>query len=125
MSRYSKIGGEMVPHLAVEEKFIEILGTISPVVVVTSAPDEKKGEQLVVLHTDEAGESRELYSIIRESDLPNLWKPRKENYFRIDSMPTLGSGKLDQKRLKEIARDLVENRPGIIQRVIDRIKEAL
>lgn len=125
MSRYSKIGGEMVPHLAVEEKFIEALGTISPVVVVTSAPDEKKGEQLVVLHTDEAGESRELHSIIRESDLPNLWKPRKENYFKIDSMPTLGSGKLDQKRLREIARDLVENRPGIIQRVIDRIKEAL
>lgn len=110
MSRYSKIGGEMVPHIAVEEKLLETLGTISPVVAVTSAPDEKKGEQLVVLYTDEAGEAGGLQKIVGESNLPNLWKPRSENYFRIDSMPTLGSGKLDLKRLKEIAREFVEKK---------------
>ena len=125
ISRYSKIGGEMVPHLAVEEKYLDMLSADGRALAVSAAPDERKGEQLVVFHTPEAGEAENLHHIITESDLPNLWKPRKDNYCRVDSLPTLGSGKLDLKRLRAMAREFVENRPGAVQRAVTRIREAL
>jgi len=107
VSRFSKIGGEMVPHVAVEEKLVEGLKTLQRVVAVAGAPDEKRGEQLVVFYTEEAGTPEDLQRIIDDSGLPNLWKPRKDNYMKIDELPILGSGKLDIKRLKQMARDLV------------------
>lgn len=110
LSRYSKIGGEMVPHVAIEEKIMQALNATSQVVVVMSAPDEKKGEQLVVFHTPEAGEQAGLQKVVADSDLPNLWKPRKENYAPVAAMPTLGSGKLDLKRLREMAKEFVGGR---------------
>ena len=125
LSRFSKIAGEMVPHMAIEEKILQALGTMNPVVVVTSAPDRKRGEQLVVFYTDEAGDSLNLQEIIKQSDLPNLWKPRRDNYIHMESMPTVGSGKTDFGRLKFLAREFVENRPGLAQRAIDKIKEVL
>ena len=51
LSRFSKIGGEMVPHVKVEEKLHEALGTTEIVFAVCGVPDPKKGERLVVLHT--------------------------------------------------------------------------
>jgi len=104
MSRYSKIAGEMVPHIAVEEVLNGAADSLEPIAVVTAAPDEKRGEQLVVCFTDAAGTAENLNAIMAESEVPNLWKPRKENYVRVPEIPTLGSGKLDLKRLKEIAR---------------------
>ncbi|MDD4872648.1 MAG: hypothetical protein PHR77_19020, partial [Kiritimatiellae bacterium] len=81
------------------------LVAVGHVIYVTAIPDERKGEQLILFHTDEAGDSDSLYRIIAESDLPNLWKPRRENIIRIETMPTLGSGKLDQKKLKQKAQE--------------------
>ena len=51
LSRFSKIGGEMVPHIKVEEKLQELAESGDQVFAVTSGPDEKKGERLLVLHT--------------------------------------------------------------------------
>lgn len=110
LTRYSKIGGEMVPHLAVEEVLLKGLDATGQVVYVTAAPDEKRGEQLVVLYTAEAGEASRLHNIIKQSTLPNLWHPRRDNYFLIDEMPALGSGKLDIKQLKNIAMERVEGK---------------
>jgi acyl-[acyl-carrier-protein]-phospholipid O-acyltransferase/long-chain-fatty-acid--[acyl-carrier-protein] ligase len=106
LSRFSKIGGEMVPHVAVEEAYHKGLGKTEQVLVVTSVPDEKKGEKLVVLYTDEAGDVARLQQIIKESNLPNLWKPGPDAYYRIESIPLLGSGKLDLKAVKERAMNL-------------------
>jgi acyl-[acyl-carrier-protein]-phospholipid O-acyltransferase/long-chain-fatty-acid--[acyl-carrier-protein] ligase len=106
LSRYSKIGGEMVPHLAVEDALLASLQTVDSCLAVTSAPDERKGEQLIVFYTDEAGQPERLHAAIQESELPNLWRPRKENYFRLDQLPKLGSGKLDLKQLRELALKL-------------------
>ncbi len=105
VSRFSKIGGEMVSHLAIEENLHDSLKAVSRVVCVTGAPDEKKGEQLVLFYTDEAGGAERLQELIRSCDLPNLWKPKPENLVRIDSWPTLGTGKLDLRRLREMARE--------------------
>ncbi len=112
LSRFSKIGGEMVPHLAVEERLMEALGTVNATLAVTAAPDERKGEQLVVLYTDAAGDPAALRRAVKESDLPNLWKPRDDNFIHIDAMPVLGTGKLDIRKLKEIALQAVESRSG-------------
>src|SRR5712672_2049763 len=51
LSRFSKIGGEMVPHIKVEETLQELAGASEQMFVVTAVPDEKKGERLIVLHT--------------------------------------------------------------------------
>ena len=51
LSRFSKIGGEMVPHIKVEEKLQELAGAAEQIFVVTAIPDEKKGERLIILHT--------------------------------------------------------------------------
>ncbi|MHC4394176.1 MAG: AMP-binding protein [Planctomycetota bacterium] len=103
LSRFSKIGGEMVPHLSIEQIFLNALDTHEQIVAVTSVPDHKRGEELVVLHLEKAGTAEKLHQIIAKSKLPNMWKPRRHNYFRIKSMPTLGSGKLDVMQLRKIA----------------------
>src|SRR5213078_1960191 len=52
LSRFSKIGGEMVPHESIEQKIIELLGLSGrderPVAIV-GVQDETKGEALVLL----------------------------------------------------------------------------
>jgi acyl-[acyl-carrier-protein]-phospholipid O-acyltransferase/long-chain-fatty-acid--[acyl-carrier-protein] ligase len=103
LSRFSKIGGEMVPHLGVEQVYLDGLGASEQLVAVTSVPAAKKGEELVVLYLDEAGDRDRLHKIISQSRLPNLWKPRRDNYVKIGSMPVLGSGKLDVMGLRKIA----------------------
>jgi len=40
-------------------------------------------------------------------------------------MPMLGSGKLDLKRIRQIAREFVDNRPGVVQKTVERIQDAL
>lgn len=108
LSRFSKIGGEMIPHLVVEEKLTQSIDGVGNLVCVTAAPDEKKGEQLVVLYTDDAGPLEQLQGSIKSSDLPNLWRPRDKNFFRVEGLPVLGSGKLDLKKIKAMASDFVE-----------------
>jgi len=103
LARFSKIAGEMVPHIMLEEKLHNLLNVDGRAVAVTSIPDEKKGEQLVVLYTSLAGDADKLHEIISSSDLPNIYKPRRENYIRIEQIPALGSGKLDLMKLKQIA----------------------
>ncbi|MGO9270613.1 MAG: acyl-[ACP]--phospholipid O-acyltransferase [Terriglobia bacterium] len=106
LSRFSKIGGEMVPHLRVEEALHQALGNAEPTFVVTSVPDEQKGEKLVVLHTELRVAIDDVLKRLREGDLPKLWLPRKENFFRIDALPILGTGKLDLKSVKDTAKRL-------------------
>ena len=112
LSRFSKIAGEMVPHLKVEEALHEALGSLEPKMAVTSIADEQKGEKLVVLHTELDIGVDELLKRLRDSALPKLWLPRKENFFRVDALPILGSGKLDLKQMREIAKRLAEVAPN-------------
>jgi len=103
LARFSKIGGEMVPLIAVEEAYIKGLNTMESVLTVTSVPDPKRGERLMVLYTDEAGDAEQLHEIIQASDLPNLWKPDRKAYRKVDAIPMLGSGKLDFKAIRDLA----------------------
>ena len=105
LSRFSKIGGEMIPHIKIEELLHQILNESEQVCAVTSLPDEKKGEKLIVLHT-KAFDIEEAAKKLAENGLPPLWIPKRENFYRIDSLPLLGSGKLDLKGLKHMAANL-------------------
>ena len=102
ISRFSKIGGEMVPHGVVEDELHNRIGQ-SCVLAVTAVPDEKKGERLVVIYTRGATDAAALQLHLAESDLPNLWKPGRDSFLEVESLPILGTGKLDLKGLKEIA----------------------
>ena len=106
MSRFSKIGGEMVPHGKVEEALHEAAETAEQSFVVTGVKDEKKGEQLVALHTLGDELLQRCLEKLAQSDLPNLWKPRADRFFRVQSFPCLGTGKLDLRRVRQIAEQI-------------------
>jgi acyl-[acyl-carrier-protein]-phospholipid O-acyltransferase/long-chain-fatty-acid--[acyl-carrier-protein] ligase len=103
LSRFSKIGGEMVPHIKVEEKLHELAGATEQSFFVTGAPDEKKGERLVVLHKLPEDQLQNCLQKLAGSDLPNLWKPRADQFFHVDSFALLGTGKLDLQKMRRMA----------------------
>lgn len=106
LARFSKIGGEMVPHLKIEEVFYRALKLEGNALAVTAVADPRKGEKLVVVFTEEAGDKAALVNIARQSELPNLWRPQPENYVQVAALPLLGSGKLDLSGLRKLAEDL-------------------
>lgn len=103
MSRFSKIAGEMVPHIKVEDKLHELSGATEQIFAVTAVPDEKKGERLIVLHTLPDDKLEACLSQLAKADLPPLWKPRPDQFVHLEALPYLGTGKLDLRRLKELA----------------------
>jgi acyl-[acyl-carrier-protein]-phospholipid O-acyltransferase/long-chain-fatty-acid--[acyl-carrier-protein] ligase len=109
LSRFSKIGGEMVPHLKVEDAIIEVLRDAvksdEPLVAVTGVPDPQKGERLVVLHAKLPVPVEEVCERLKGSGLPNLWIPSREAFVQVEQIPILGTGKVDLKKLKAIAME--------------------
>ena len=106
LARFSKIGGEMVPHIKVEEEIKRILSDNSLVCAVTGIKDEEKGERLVVLLAKDVDVDW-LWEELNKSGLPKIWIPRKDSFVRVDEIPVLGTGKMDLKRIKEIARERI------------------
>jgi acyl-[acyl-carrier-protein]-phospholipid O-acyltransferase/long-chain-fatty-acid--[acyl-carrier-protein] ligase len=110
-SRFSKIGGEMVPHLKIEELLSGILGDDQETedgqpairVAVTSVTDPKKGERLIVVHKPLSLPIEQVQKQLADSGLPNLWIPDAKSFLEVDQIPILGTGKLDLKALKQLA----------------------
>jgi acyl-[acyl-carrier-protein]-phospholipid O-acyltransferase / long-chain-fatty-acid--[acyl-carrier-protein] ligase len=105
ISRFSKIGGEMVPHEAIENKLIEQFDLRSDeqrIVAVVGVPDEGKGERLVMLCTQEF-DVVEVREKLAAAGFPNLWMPKVIR--KVDELPVLGSGKLDLGRCNELAAE--------------------
>ncbi len=103
LSRFSKIAGEMVPHETVEAKITEALGlpaTGERLFIVLGIPDEAKGEALVLLTTVDITQN-DLRSKLSALGVANLWVPRTIK--RVETLPHLGSGKLDLKGCKDLA----------------------
>jgi acyl-[acyl-carrier-protein]-phospholipid O-acyltransferase/long-chain-fatty-acid--[acyl-carrier-protein] ligase len=106
VSRFSKIAGEMVSHARVEDELHRLLGLTNQAFCVASVPDVRKGERLVVLHTVGQEEVQDLFEKLDDSALPNLWRPRAADFYRIEEIPILGTGKVDLKRLNKMAQEL-------------------
>src|SRR5206468_8638056 len=103
--RFSKIGGEMVPHEAIEQKIIELLelsGRDERPLAIVGVQDEAKGEALVLLSAVDIDTS-ELCKKLQEAGVPNLWIPKHVQ--RIEAIPVLASGKLDLKKCQERAAE--------------------
>jgi acyl-[acyl-carrier-protein]-phospholipid O-acyltransferase / long-chain-fatty-acid--[acyl-carrier-protein] ligase len=111
INRFSKLAGEMVPHIRIEEAIGQALNLDEDdlKVVVTSVPDAKKGERIVVLYSELTQTPEQICRALAAKGLPPLWIPSPENFRRIEAIPVLGTGKLDLKRMKDIA--LAEFRP--------------
>lgn len=101
LSRFAKIGGEMVPLQKVEDELHEALNVTDRVAAVTSVPDEAKGERVVIVHI--ALDPRQVCQKLAERNLPNLWLPKERDFIQVPELPVLGTGKVDLKRVKQIA----------------------
>ncbi len=109
LSRFSKIGGEMVPHEAIEQKIIDLLelsGRDERPLAIMGVQDEAKGEALVLLSAVDI-DLAELRKKLQEAGVPNLWIPKHVQ--RVEAIPVLASGKLDLKKCQERAAE--SNRP--------------
>jgi acyl-[acyl-carrier-protein]-phospholipid O-acyltransferase/long-chain-fatty-acid--[acyl-carrier-protein] ligase len=113
-SRFSKIAGEMIPHIAIEERLHPVLGGDEEHIVaaVTGVPDAVRGERLVVLHLPSGKTPDQICRALATAGLPNLWIPAPDMFFEVADIPLLGSGKLDLSRLNELAASLMASRVG-------------
>jgi acyl-[acyl-carrier-protein]-phospholipid O-acyltransferase/long-chain-fatty-acid--[acyl-carrier-protein] ligase len=110
LSRFAKIGGEMVPLERIEEELQGILATNDRVCAVTCVPDEKRGERLAVLLTPHVNlDPHSLKERLSQRGLPNLWIPDERDYFKVPELPILGSGKVNLLKLKSLALELTAN----------------
>ncbi|MFK7910304.1 MAG: AMP-binding protein [Akkermansiaceae bacterium] len=108
LSRFSKIGGEMVPHEVVEAAITKVLGLDGETerkIAVVGIPDEQKGEAIALLSTI-CGDTREQECIdlrykLMDEGLPSLWCPK--TFIPTEEIPILASGKLDIKGCQELA----------------------
>src|SRR3954463_10948159 len=107
LSRFSKIGGEMVPHETIETRILRALDLNEQgerILAVMGVPDSTKGEALVLLTTIEVNQPA-LRSALAATGVPNLWIPR--TIHRVDAIPALASGKLDLVGCKKLAEQAV------------------
>src|SRR5437762_3404509 len=105
LSRFSKIGGEMVPHESIEHKIVGLLdlsGKDERMVAIVGVQDEAKGEALVLLSAVDV-DLPQLRKQLHESGISNLWIPKRVQ--RVEVIPVLASGKLDLKKCNELAVD--------------------
>ncbi|PYJ21576.1 MAG: hypothetical protein DME99_07590 [Verrucomicrobia bacterium] len=105
LSRFSKIGGEMVPHETIESKIVDLFdlcGRDERPIAIMGVQDEAKGEALVLLSAVDI-DLAELRKKLHEAGVPNLWVPKRVQ--RVDSIPVLASGKLDLKKCQEYAAE--------------------
>jgi acyl-[acyl-carrier-protein]-phospholipid O-acyltransferase/long-chain-fatty-acid--[acyl-carrier-protein] ligase len=108
LSRFSKIGGEMVPHIRIEEKLHDLADSTEQIFSVTSLPDEKKGERIAVITTLSDEALTPVLEKLSQCDLPALWKPKANLFFHTDKLPILGTGKTDLRGVRELASSLAQ-----------------
>ncbi|MDA0660629.1 MAG: AMP-binding protein [Planctomycetota bacterium] len=112
-SRFSKLAGEMVPHGLIEDALQQIVGDDAdapPRIAVTSLPDPKKGERLVVVHTPLDRTPGELCERLRSQGIANLWVPAVPDFVEVEAIPLLGTGKTDLRAVREIAQERLGTR---------------
>ncbi len=118
ISRFSKIAGEMIPHLRVEECLSKICEDPTNAdagiqIAVTSVPDEKRGERLIILHKRLHKSVPTIIDELSKEGLPNLWIPSNDAFIEVEEIPLLGTGKLDLRGMKQMALDKTAPAPTV------------
>jgi acyl-[acyl-carrier-protein]-phospholipid O-acyltransferase/long-chain-fatty-acid--[acyl-carrier-protein] ligase len=103
LSRFSKIAGEMVPHLKLESMIMELTGVDEHHVAVTGVPDAKHGERLCVLYTELGMPVPDVFRRLNEASVPKLWIPAARDFIHVEEIPITSTGKVDLKKLREFA----------------------
>ena len=103
VSQFSKIAGEMVSHMAVENEILRISGLSAGDIFVTAIPDDARGERLVVIYCNIDKTPDDIVGELKKSDIPRLWIPNSRDFIKIAALPVLPNGKLNLRRLKQIA----------------------
>jgi acyl-[acyl-carrier-protein]-phospholipid O-acyltransferase/long-chain-fatty-acid--[acyl-carrier-protein] ligase len=99
--RFAKVAGEMISLAAVEMLAAELWP--NNVTAVSSIPDPRKGERLIMV-TDKHGATRsEFMAYARSQHASELMLPAE--VVVLDKMPMLGSGKVDQLAIDKFVRD--------------------
>jgi acyl-[acyl-carrier-protein]-phospholipid O-acyltransferase/long-chain-fatty-acid--[acyl-carrier-protein] ligase len=116
-SRFSKIAGEMIPHIRIEELITRIVEDPNDEegetrVAVTAVPDPDKGERLIVLHKPLSKSPDEILKELSKADIPNLWLPSADSFIEVPEIPVLGTGKLDLRAVKQLALDKTAGSPA-------------
>ena len=107
LSRFSKIGGEMVPHIVIENALSKLVYEKNDDQIrvgVTSTRNRSGEESVVVIYNTCNQTVDEMIIHLAQSGLPNSFIPKPKNFISVDKVPTLPTGKLDLKRLKSIAQ---------------------
>ncbi|MFT5323676.1 MAG: acyl-[acyl-carrier-protein]-phospholipid O-acyltransferase [Planctomycetaceae bacterium] len=110
LSRFSKIGGEMVPHIRIEEEINQLVDDPDAEeavirIAVTAVPHVQKGERIIVLHRELNKPVDEILKALSEAGMPNLWLPSVDSFLLVDEIPLLGTGKLDLQGVKQRAME--------------------
>ena len=111
LSRFAKIGGEMVPLERLEDELHDLVQSSERVCAVTCVPDVTRGERIIVLFLPEILEGfgidvKTWIKKLSARGLPNLWIPSEKDFFSVTEISVLGSGKLDLANLKAKALEI-------------------
>jgi len=127
LARFAKIGGEMVPLDPIEARLQQLAdrdGVAAGELAATSVPDAKKGERIVVLYTELPCAVEEI--VVGLGDLPPLFRPRARDFYAVDEIPVLGTGKRDLGAIRHVAEDLAaqpaERGPGMVRAILARVR---
>jgi acyl-[acyl-carrier-protein]-phospholipid O-acyltransferase/long-chain-fatty-acid--[acyl-carrier-protein] ligase len=103
--RFVKIGGEMVSLVNVENVMEKYLPEGVSCCVV-EVPDEVKGATIVAAVTQEINK----VAILRKmgTELPNIAMPRQ--FFVIEELPMMSTGKIDFRSVFNLVNEIVENK---------------
>jgi acyl-[acyl-carrier-protein]-phospholipid O-acyltransferase/long-chain-fatty-acid--[acyl-carrier-protein] ligase len=88
--------------MKIEDTINELLGE-PHVSAVTSVPDDARGERIVALFTDPEIAPQALWERLCQTELPRLWLPKREDLHFVEAIPTLGSGKVDLRMVRQMA----------------------
>jgi acyl-[acyl-carrier-protein]-phospholipid O-acyltransferase/long-chain-fatty-acid--[acyl-carrier-protein] ligase len=103
ISRFSKIGGEMVPHMVIEAALAAASPEAERSFAVVTLPDRVRGEKVVVVYSGPELDAGALLHRMSERGVPNLWLPSPRDFHRVESLPFLPSGKPDLAATRRLA----------------------
>jgi acyl-[acyl-carrier-protein]-phospholipid O-acyltransferase/long-chain-fatty-acid--[acyl-carrier-protein] ligase len=105
ISRFSKIGGEMVSHQMIEEAITHVLhicpGQDLPFVV-TAREHDQKGEEIILVSTLSL-DLHQIQKALRADGVPNLWIPR--DYISVKAIPILSTGKVSWGEIRKLIQN--------------------
>jgi len=107
-SRFSKIGGEMVPHGRVEEEItdlLEICQSGGPKLVVCSLENDQKGETLIVVSSFNC-DLNQIKKGLKIRGLPNLWIPKE--LLLVKEIPILPTGKINWLKVRSFVTSRIK-----------------